>query len=39
MTGLVFFEKKLKATRKKIVFDFDDTIRLPNVSEGNKSRK
>ena len=36
MTGSVFFEKLLKKTGKKIVFDFDDAIWLSNVSEGNK---
>jgi len=36
MTGTTFFERKLKETGKKIIFDFDDAIWLPNVSEGNK---
>ncbi|MEK6616813.1 MAG: glycosyltransferase family 4 protein [Bacteroidota bacterium] len=36
MTGSVYFEKQLKKTGKKIVFDFDDAVWLPNVSEGNR---
>src|ERR1035437_5877540 len=36
MIGSTFFEKKMKATGKKIVFDFDDAIWLPNISESNK---
>lgn len=36
MTGTTFFERKLKETGKKIIFDFDDAVWLPNVSEGNK---
>ncbi|MBI4946344.1 MAG: glycosyltransferase family 4 protein [Bacteroidetes bacterium] len=36
MTGSIFFEKKLKAIGKKVVFDFDDAIWLPNISESNK---
>lgn len=36
MTGSVFFERGLKRKKTKIVFDFDDAIWLPNVSEGNK---
>ena len=33
--GFSFFEKKL-AKRSKMIFDFDDAIWLPNVSEANK---
>lgn len=36
MTGSVYFERQFRKTGKKIVFDFDDAIWLPNVSEGNK---
>ncbi len=36
MTGTTFFEKKLKKTGKKVIFDFDDAIWLPNISEVNK---
>jgi glycosyltransferase involved in cell wall biosynthesis len=36
MTSSVYFEKKLKKSGKKIVYDFDDAVWLPNVSEGNK---
>ncbi|MBI3500935.1 MAG: glycosyltransferase [Bacteroidetes bacterium] len=36
MTGSTFFEKGLKKRKVKIVFDFDDAIWLPNVSEENK---
>lgn len=36
MTGTTRFEKNLKASGKKIIFDFDDAIWLPNISEGNK---
>ncbi len=34
--GPAFFEFLFKLTGKKIVFDFDDAIWLPNVSDGNK---
>jgi glycosyltransferase involved in cell wall biosynthesis len=34
--GGAFFERLFKWTGKKIIFDFDDAIWLPNVSEGNK---
>ncbi len=34
--GGAFFETLFKWTGKKIIFDFDDAIWLPNVSEGNK---
>jgi len=36
MTGTVYFEKQFKKTGKKIIFDFDDAIWIPNVSDGNK---
>lgn len=35
MTGTTYFEKQFKKTGKKIIFDFDDAVWLPNVSEGN----
>lgn len=37
MTGTLYFERKFKTTGKKIIFDFDDAIWLPNVSEENKN--
>ncbi|MFN8285105.1 MAG: glycosyltransferase family 4 protein [Chitinophagales bacterium] len=37
MTGSLFFEKRLKAAGAKLVYDFDDAIWLPDVSEVNKS--
>jgi glycosyltransferase involved in cell wall biosynthesis len=36
MTGSTFFEKKFSRSRAKVVFDFDDSIWLQTVSEGNK---
>lgn len=36
MTGSIFFEKRFKKTGAKIVFDFDDSIWLQNVSEANR---
>ncbi|MFN8276698.1 MAG: glycosyltransferase family 4 protein [Chitinophagales bacterium] len=36
MTGSVFFERQLKKSGAKLVFDFDDSIWIDNVSEGNK---
>ncbi|MFH1005267.1 MAG: glycosyltransferase family 4 protein [Bacteroidota bacterium] len=36
MTGSVYFEKQFDKLGKKIIFDFDDAIWLPNVSEWNK---
>ena len=36
MTGSAFFEKSLKRKNVKIVYDFDDAIWLPNISENNK---
>lgn len=34
-TGTTFFEKKL-SKKAKLIFDFDDSIWLPNVSDANK---
>lgn len=36
MAGGAFFERNLKRTGKKIVFDFDDAIWLPNISDSNR---
>ncbi|MCZ2355269.1 MAG: glycosyltransferase family 4 protein [Bacteroidia bacterium] len=36
LTGTTYFERKFKQTGKKIIFDFDDSIWLSNVSEANK---
>lgn len=36
MAGGAFFEKQFKKTGKKIVFDFDDAIWLPNISDSNR---
>ena len=36
-TGTSFFEKRMSRSSAKLVFDFDDSIWLPNVSDGNKS--
>lgn len=36
MTGSVFFEKRFKKSGAKLIFDFDDAIWLPNVSEANR---
>jgi glycosyltransferase involved in cell wall biosynthesis len=36
MTGSIFFERALHKKGIPTVFDFDDSIWLPNVSEGNK---
>ena len=35
-TGTTYFEKKLNQLPVKVIFDFDDSIWLPNVSPGNK---
>jgi glycosyltransferase involved in cell wall biosynthesis len=35
-TGTTYFEKKLSNLPVKVIFDFDDSIWLPNVSLGNK---
>lgn len=37
MLGSLFFEKKLKKKKAKIIFDFDDSIWLNDVSDGNKN--
>lgn len=37
MTGTVFFEKRLKKSGAKLVFDFDDAIWHHDVSDANKS--
>ena len=34
--GTTYFEKKLSRLPVKVIFDFDDSIWLPNVSLGNK---
>lgn len=36
MLGTSLFEKLLKRTGAKLIFDFDDAIWLQNISEGNK---
>ncbi len=36
-TGTTYFEKKLKQLPVKIIFDFDDSIWIPNVSDANKN--
>lgn len=36
VVGPAYFERLLKKTGKKIIFDFDDAIWLKNVSEANK---
>ena len=35
-TGTTFFEKQFKKSKAKIIFDFDDSIWLSNVSDANK---
>jgi glycosyltransferase involved in cell wall biosynthesis len=37
MTGTTMFERMLKKSGAKLVFDFDDAIWLPSTSEGNKA--
>ncbi len=37
LLGNTKFEKKIRKKVKKIVFDFDDAIWLPNVSDANKN--
>jgi glycosyltransferase involved in cell wall biosynthesis len=37
MTSSTFFEKQFKKTGTKFIFDFDDAIWLPNVSDANKN--
>jgi len=36
MTGTVFFEKQFARSKAKVIFDFDDSIWMQNVSEANK---
>lgn len=36
MTGSIYFEKRFAASRARVIFDFDDSIWLQNVSEANK---
>ena len=37
LTRSTYFEKVFCQSKAKVVFDFDDAIWLPNVSEGNKA--
>lgn len=37
MTGTIFFETQFRKSHAKLVFDFDDSIWLSNVSDGNKN--
>lgn len=37
MTGTTFFEKNISRSRAMLIFDFDDSIWLSNVSDGNKN--
>jgi len=37
MLGTTFFERRLKKTGKPIVIDFDDSIWLKDISDGNRS--
>ena len=39
MTGSVFFEKNVKKAGAKLIFDFDDSIWLQNVSDANRYLK
>ncbi|MGE0566361.1 MAG: glycosyltransferase family 4 protein [Bacteroidia bacterium] len=34
--GISYFEKQIKRTKCKIIFDFDDAIWIPDTSPGNK---
>jgi glycosyltransferase involved in cell wall biosynthesis len=36
MTGSIYFEKQFAKSKAKVIFDFDDSIWLQNVSEANK---
>ena len=36
MTGSIFFEKRLRKSRAKLIYDFDDAIWMDVVSENNK---
>lgn len=37
MTGSLFFEKRFRSSRAKIIYDFDDAIWIDVVSPGNKA--
>jgi glycosyltransferase involved in cell wall biosynthesis len=37
MTGSIFFEKRFRASRAKLVYDFDDAIWIDVVSQNNKA--
>jgi len=37
MIGSSFFERWMARSRAKLIFDYDDSTWLPNVSEGNKA--
>jgi len=37
LTGTTLFESLFDRSRAKLVFDFDDAIWLPNISEGNRA--
>lgn len=39
MTGTTFFERRFHRSKAKVIFDFDDSIWLQNVSEANKKLK
>lgn len=36
MTGTTFFERQFAKSRAKVIFDFDDSIWMQNVSDANK---
>lgn len=37
MTGTTFFEKQFSKSKAQLIFDFDDSIWLSNVSDGNRN--
>ena len=37
MTGSTYFERQFHKSKAKLIFDFDDSIWIDNVSRGNKS--
>lgn len=39
MLGTTYFERKFSKSKAKIIFDFDDSIWLNDVSDGNKNLK
>ncbi len=39
LTRNTFFERKVKKSKAKVIFDFDDSIWLQNISEANKTFK